>query len=188
MKLFGIILLIFCLQIISIKFAVFAEASDIASVNRQVNYSNGLLIKKMLEASLPENTPVIYTIVPRGLIVSIREDVFFQGDSINIKLSAKDILDSIVYVLKEINNNCTVESHTDGHTNSGGNFDSNWEISMVRANVVTDYLVICGKIPPSRVFSLGYGDIMPFKDSVSATMLGFDKRIDFVIFDYNQKR
>lgn len=188
MKLFGIILLIFSLQVMTVSIAKEVEDINNVYVNATVNYSNGILIRKMLEKSLPANTPVVYTIVPRGLIVSIREDVFFQGDSINIKVSAIDTLNAIINVLNEINNNCTIESHTEGHDNPEGNFDSNWEISMVRANVVTDYLVFCGKISPNRVFSLGYGDMMPFKDNVSATNAGFDKRIDFVIFDYNQKR
>lgn len=186
MKLFGIILLIFSLQLANVVFAKNPDANTVY-VSAVVS-QNGIIIKQMLEKTLPEKTPVIYTFVPRGLIVSIREDVFFQGDSINIKLSALDTLNAIVNVLNEINNNCTIESHTEGHDNPEGNFDSNWEISMVRANVVTDYLVFCGKISPNRVFSLGYGDMMPFKDNVSATNAGFDKRIDFVIFDYNQKR
>ena len=187
-RLFGIILIIFSLQIMNVSSAIEVKDKNTIYVSNTINYSNGILIKRMLEDSLPENTPVIYTIVPRGLIVSIREDVFFQGESINIKVSAIDTLNAIINVLNEINNNCTIESHTEGHDNPQGNFDSNWEISMVRANVVTDYLVFCGKIPPDRVFSLGYGDIMPFKDNVSATKAGFDKRIDFVIFDYNQNR
>ena len=59
---------------------------------------------------------------------------------------------------------------------------------MARANNIADYLIYCGKIPTERVFPLGFGELMPFKENVSNKITGFDKRIDFVIFDYEYER
>lgn len=179
------LLLIFIFQIFSIS-PVFAEIEKVQLA--QVVTNTALDIQTRLEDVLPPNTPVVYTIVPRGLIVSINEDIFFSGESILIKKSATDVLDAIISVLTQINNNCTIESHTEGHNNNEGIYRTNWEIAMARANSITDYLVYCGKIPPSRVFSLGYGDCMPFRDTVSTTKNGFDRRIDFVIFSYEYDR
>ena len=186
MKLFGLLLLIFSLQLSCVSFAGETDLNTIF-VSTAVN-NKAVMIKSMLEESLPPDTPVIYTIVPRGLVVSIEEGVFFQGGSINIKKSAVPALDAIISVLNAIGNNCTIESHTEGHDSQKGDFHSNWEISMARANSITDYIVYCGKISPDRLFSLGFGDMMPFKDNVSTTKKGFDRRIDFVIFDYEEKR
>ncbi len=179
------LLFILSFQIFSIS-PVFAEIEKVQLA--QVVTNTASEIQKRLEKALPENTPVVYTIVPRGLIVSVKEDIFFSGESILIKKSSTNVLDAIISVLIQINNNCTIESHTEGHNNNEGIYRSNWEIAMARANSITDYLVYCGKIPASRVFSLGYGDFMPFRDSVSTTKNGFDRRIDFVIFSYEYDR
>ena len=186
MKLFCLLLLIFGLQI---SYAVVAAEADINTIFVSTAVNNrAVLIKKMLEDSLPPETPVIYTLVPRGLVVSIEEDVFFQGNSIKLRQSSVVTLNAIIDVLNTIGNNCTIESHTEGHDNPQGDFHSNWEISMARANSITDYLVYCGKISPDRVFALGFGDMMPFKDNVSSLHSGFDRRVDFVIFDYEESR
>lgn len=184
MRFFGIILLI-----ISLQFTSAAFADDVKTIYVSAAVSNNAVeVKRMLEETLPPKTPVIYTIVPRGLVVSIREDIFFIGESTKINVSGAGVLEGIVSVLKKIDNNCTVESHTEGHNGECGYFHSNWEMSLARANSITDYLVYCGKIPSERIFSLGFGEFMPFKDNVSATKAGFDKRIDFVIFDYEYER
>lgn len=185
MRLFGVILLIFILQNSSPAFA----QDDVKTIYVSAAVSNKALeIKKMLEEILPAKTPVVYTIVPRGLVVSVREDVFFRGENTKINLSGIYVLDGIVTILRKVDNNCTVESHTDGHNNPCGIYGSNWEISLARANSITEYLVYCGKIESERVFALGFGECMPFKDNVSAAKAGFDKRIDFVIFDYEYSR
>lgn len=185
MKNFAVILSI----LISQMFLTFPAFAEIEKLRISAVVSNSAFeVKNMLENILPESTPVVYTIVPRGLIVRVDEDIFFSGDSILIKKSSTEVLDAIISVLRQIGNNCTVESHTEGHDNTVGIYRSNWEISMARANSITDYLVYCGKIPAARVFSLGYGDCMPFRDNVSASKDGFDRRIDFVIFSYEYKR
>ena len=185
MRIFSFILLIFCLQLQA--FASCADDVKTIFVSAAVN-NRAIDVKKKFEQVLPPGTAVVYTVVPRGLIVSIREDTFFGGESIYIKRSGADILNGIAAVLKEIENNCTVESHTEGHITGRNDINSNWEISMARANSIADYLSDCGKIPVERVFPLGYGDVMPFKGNVSATKAGFDKRVDFVIFDYEYNR
>lgn len=145
-------------------------------------------IKNKLEKTLPNNANIIYTFVPRGLIISVDENHFFSGESICIKCSGATILDGIASVIAEIENDCTIESHTEGHSNNSGDYKTNWEISMARANSIADYFIYCKKIPTERVFPLGFGEIMPFNDNVSNKAIGFDKRIDFVIFDYEYER
>lgn len=186
MKLFGILLCIFILQLLPVARAENLD-SHMVLISKVVT-NDAFEIKELLEKVLPPDTEVVYTVVPRGLIVSIKEEVFFNGESTHIKASSVKVLDAIISVLNEIGNNCTVESHTEGHDFTNCDYNSNWEISMARANSITDYLVYCGKVPVDRVFSLGFGDCMPFRDSVSSAYDGFDKRIDFVIFDYEHTR
>lgn len=184
MRISGVLLLIliqtFCLK--SVCFAL-----ETVHINSVIN-NKASDVMNMLENVLPEDTTVVYTVVPRGLIVSIKEDIFFKGDNILLNKSSVSVLNAIVSVLRQIGNNCTVESHTEGHNNSDRTYRTNWEISMARADAIADYLIYCGQIPASRIFTLGYGDCMPFRDNVSATQKGFNRRIDFVIFSYEYKR
>lgn len=141
----------------------------------------------MFEDVMPKGTVIIYTKVPRGLIVSVDEDTLFSDEDIAIKAKGTGILDAIVKVLKELDNECTVESHTENHNYDDSLYKSDWELSTARAGNIVDYLVYSGGISSRRLFALGYGEVMPFKGNVS-TQEGFNKRIDFVIFDYEISR
>lgn len=136
---------------------------------------------------LPARNTIVYTKVPRGLILSIAEQEFFAPLDYNIKPEGKRLLNSIISVLQEYKNDCVIESHTDENIPSSSEYQEDWELSVARANAVANYLVKNGNLPQGRVFPLGFGEMMPFKENVSPK--GFsDKRVDFVIFDYEIKR
>lgn len=128
-----------------------------------------------------------YTRVPRGLIVSIAESELFEKGKYKIKNSGYKIIDAIITVLNHFPNPCVVESHTDEKLSSVDGYQEDWEISVMRANEITDYIVKHGKISRDRIFPLGFGEMMPFKENVSRE--GFmDNRVDFVIIDYKLNR
>lgn len=136
---------------------------------------------------MPKESSIIYTKVPRGLIVSVDESVFFSDENDILKIKGTAILDGIAKVLDKLDNECTVEGHTESHNFQHSLYKSNWELSTARANSVVDYLVMSGGVSSSRLFALGYGELMPFKGNVSSKE-GFNNRIDFVIFDYEVNR
>ncbi len=136
---------------------------------------------------LPHTHAIIYTRVPRGLILSVAEEEIFNPSSYLIKKSGTQILNPIISVLQKYKNNCVVESHTDENISANNLYSEDWEISIARANAIADYLVKVGQIPSDRIFPLGFGEMMPLKENVSKQ--GFrDRRIDFVIFDYHVTR
>lgn len=144
-------------------------------------------IQNALYNVLPKDNTVTYTEVPRGLILSIEEDKFFHSGGYVIKPAGAKILNSIASVLQNYDNNCVIESHTDEILSENAIYKQDWELSIARASSVADYLVRVGKISPHRVFPLGFGEMMPFKENVSEK--GFsDRRVDFVIFDYDIRR
>ena len=143
-------------------------------------------LETIFRAFIPMKDRIVYTKVPRGLIISIDERIFFSQHETKIKESSLYILDTIIILLNKLQNYCVVESHTDEIGCS--NFCENWELSTARAQNIVDYMSIYGKIPTERLSSNGFGYLMPFKDSVSSTQKGFDNRIDFVIIEYEAKR
>lgn len=52
----------------------------------------------------------------------------------------------------------------EGHTDSTGDANSNWQLSHARAYAVRDYLTDCG-LPPHRFTCVGYGDTRPLSDN-----------------------
>ena len=143
-------------------------------------------LEAIFKAYIPLKDGVIYTKVPRGLIVSVDEKVFFSACDTRIKESSLYILDVIIILLQKLQNYCVIESHTD----EAGCNDccENWELSTIRAQNIAEYISVHGKISTDKLNSNGFGRLMPFKDNVSSRQNGFDNRIDFVIIEYGAKR
>ncbi len=130
---------------------------------------------------------MIFTYVPRGLIVSIDEDIFFAIGCEKIKLSALPILDKIGTILKSLGNDFIIEGHTKNDDLECLDNYANWELSTARANNITKYLIRYAKVPPNKLFTVGFGEFMPFYTNVS-NKANMDERIDFVILDYEVSR
>ena len=128
---------------------------------------------------------VIYTKVPRGLIISIDENIFFNDCETGLKESSLYILDDFAEIFKNLPNYCVIEDHVQKET---CNEHENWELSMMRAANIAEYLVKCKNIPTEKIFDIGFGETMPFKDNVDPDKRGLNNRIDIVIIDYEAKR
>lgn len=108
--------------------------------------------------------------------------MFFNKGEVRIKESSLDILDAISCLLVKLPNYCVIENHTEEH-----DFNENWELSVSRASNLAEYMIKYRKLPVEKVFSLGFGETMPFKDNV-APKNGLNNRIDFVIIEYEARR
>lgn len=161
------------------------EADVCINVNFDARVS---FVKRKFTENLPylENS-VIYTQVPRGLIVSIPENKFFYKNSAKLTAEGMKLLDTIAEILILFNNNCAIESHTDEKLSKDSGYTEEWEISIHRATILTEYLIKYGKISPERLSPIGFGEVMPFYGNVSHENFT-DNRIDFVIFDYSVRR
>ncbi len=141
-------------------------------------------LEQIFKAYLPLNkNDITFTKVPRGLIVSINEEYFFNSAEVRIKESSLCVLDTIIMLLQKLPNYCVVENHTEENSF----YDKNWELSIARSANIVEYMITCGKLPASQLFSLGYGQYMPFRDNV-APKNGMNNRIDFVILEYEARR
>lgn len=144
-------------------------------------------LENIFKAYLPAGKDIIYTQVPRGLIISIDEKKFFNTGEARIKESSLCILDTIAIIIKELKNYCIIEDHTETQDFTNSYYNENWEISIARASNLAEYLVKYKNLPTNRIFPVGFSNIMPFKDNV-APINGMNNRIDFVIIDYEVKR
>lgn len=166
-----------------------ASAMQEADVCINVNFDARVsFVKTKFKENLPNlHNSIIYTKVPRGLIVSIPQENFFYKNSAKLTEEGMSLLDTIAEILKLFNNNCAIESHTDENLAPDNGYHENWEISIHRANVLTEYLINHGQVDSERLYPIGFGEIMPFYGNVSKENFT-DNRIDFVIFDYSVRR
>lgn len=168
---------------------IFCTGFSDSTVNIAVSYQPEVdKLEHIFRASLPLKDGVIYTKVPRGLIVSINENYFFDYGEAKIKQSSLCILDTIAALLHKLSNYCVIENHTLAESVNNNDVDANWELSLMRAENIVEYLTVYAKLPASQLFSLGYGQYMPFRDNVGRDKKGMDNRIDFVILEYEAKR
>ena len=144
-------------------------------------------LEVMFKTYLPLKDGVVFTKVPRGLIVSIDERCFFNDGEARIKESSLCLLNTIAVLLQQLPNYCVIEDHTEESIFKDSDYNENWEISLARAGNIVQYLIVYGKLNPDQLFALGYGQYMPFRDNVSPK-IGMNNRIDFVILEYETKR
>jgi len=174
--------------IILILIVIFCSGFDDPIINIAVSYQpNVEKLETLFKSVLPENKGIIYTKVPRGLIISIDEKYFFNDGEARIKESSLCILDIIIANLRSLNNYCVVESHTENNNFENSDYNEDWEISVSRSANIVEYMMKYGKLPREQLFALGFGEFMPFRDNVSVVS-DLDKRIDFVILEYEAKR
>lgn len=191
---FLIFIMIFCTGISNVD-------DDILAVSYQPKADK---LEAIFKTALPLKEGIVFTKVPRGLIVSIDEKYFFSDGEARIKESSLCILDRIIMLLHELSNYCVVENHTEGNNLADTVYNDDCEISFARSTNIVQYMIKYGKIPPDRLFALGYGQYMPFRGSVKSydsdkgvptgpaasqkTANKMNNRIDFVILEYEARR
>jgi flagellar motor protein MotB len=140
-------------------------------------------IEEIIKIEFPEY--VTLTKVPRGIIISIDESMLFDRCGTEIKPESHYILDKISKIINQIKNICVIENHT---LDECGNNIESWETAMVRAGNITDYMIKNNSVNPEQLFNIGYGEHMPFNESVNPDAKKLFNRIDFVILSYEAVR
>ena len=96
----------------------------------------------LFKEAIPLQEGIIYTRVPRGLIVSINEQHFFSRGSIKIRESSLPTLDAIISVYKTLDNVCIIEGHSDPDGVGDSEYKSNWGLTLARSSNIIKYLFV----------------------------------------------
>lgn len=142
-------------------------------------------IEDFVKENLPDSEHVVYTIVPRGLIISVATDFLFGYAGTEIHEDAYNFLYQIGSIVKYLNKPCVVEGNA--LTQSDDDSLSNIELSVIRADEIVEFLIKHNSINPVLLRAIGFGNMMPFDDNVSYKG-HMDRRIDFVILNYESER
>ncbi|MGE3975646.1 MAG: flagellar motor protein MotB [Bdellovibrionales bacterium] len=106
---------------------------------------------------------VVFHETDAGVDVTFRGALFFDSGSTELRQQAKDLLNSLVPIITEQAQDfgIVVEGHTDNNpVLKGGIYQSNWELSSVRACTVVRIFEEMG-FERTRLKALGWGDTRP---------------------------
>ncbi|GAB3738102.1 flagellar motor protein MotD [Silanimonas algicola] len=114
------------------------------------------------------------------LEVNIRSDVLFASGSAALSAPARQAIDQLATVLRELPNELRVEGHTDDQPIASALYPSNWELSGARAASVIRLLEGRG-VDPRRMAAIGFGEKRPIADNRTAAGRSTNRRVMLVI-------
>jgi len=116
-----------------------------------------------------------------SVIIRIDSALLFDLGKADIKESAKDSLQKIGLLLKDLDNEIFVQGHTDNLPINTLLFPTNWELSTKRAtNVVLFLIDKCGA-DPVKLTATGNGEFRPIRPNDSEENRQKNRRVDIVI-------
>lgn len=116
-----------------------------------------------------------------GLVISLREAGFFDSGSAAPKPEALPTLRQIAARLGSTPYDLRIEGHTDNVPIHTAEFDSNWELSAVRATRIARLFLDMKVIPPERISAAGYAEYHPVASNETAEGRAENRRVDLVV-------
>ena len=115
------------------------------------------------------------------LVIQVRGQVLFPSGSSTLSREAEPIMDQIARIVSRYTEyTVNIKGHTDDVPISTSKFESNWELSALRATSVLKYFIRRG-INPLRLTATGYADILPLVPNNSDENRSRNRRVEFVL-------
>jgi flagellar motor protein MotB len=127
---------------------------------------------------------IVYTVVPRGVVVSLLSSIFFENGKDVLLESSKNILDKIGSTINFLNLECVIEGNIQNARYDKGLYHSNIEYSTVLADKIMNYLINNSNVNSQKIKSIGFGQMSPFFHLEKQNQM--KNRIDFVILNYGE--
>jgi chemotaxis protein MotB len=115
-----------------------------------------------------------------GVMISLSEKLIFKESQADLPAEALPVLDTIVTMLRPINNKVKLVGHTNNTPSSNPSYPTNWELSLARAMSVARYLINSG-IPPERLIIAGQGEYAPVFPNDTDQHKELNARVEIVI-------
>lgn len=122
-----------------------------------------------------------FSMEERGLVIRFADSVLFPSSQAVLTPEARDVLDDVAVVLREIRNHIRVEGHTDNRAINTPQFPSNWELSTARATNVLRYLLEVYGLSPHKLSAAGYGEYRPVATNETWEGMQQNRRVDIII-------
>jgi len=113
----------------------------------------------------------------RGTVITLPGGLLFAPGRSDLSPDAQRALEKVAQALKKL-----PEQHlvVEGHTDAKGAEDVNYDLSVLRANAVKDFLTSRG-VERNRVESIGFGESRPIASNTSAEGRASNRRVEIVV-------
>lgn len=147
----------------------------------KLNTMKGTLDKYIKDENLSDHLSTI--IEEKGLVITLKDTLLFDTSKSDVKDDAKTQLIKLGSILNKIPNYIRIEGHTDNIPIHSNKFNSNWQLSVIRATEVTELLITKSGIDPKRISAVGYGEFRPIADNKTEAGRAKNRRVNIVILD-----
>lgn len=145
------------------------------------------VLKNRIDEYVKENDlsdAVSTSVEERGLVLSFKDSLLFDSGQSTVK----DIeMGQFITIGKMLNHPMLkdsyirVEGHTDDVPINSSSYQSNWDLSVLRASNVTQILIEKSGIAPDRVSVIGYGEYRPLTENRTEEGRKINRRVDILI-------
>jgi chemotaxis protein MotB len=116
----------------------------------------------------------------RGVVVTVKGAMLFDGGSDELYPEAYIFLDEIANLIREFPYHVSIEGHSDSGSIESERFPSNWHLSAARAIAALRYMVDGAGIERTRLSAAGYADTRPMVPNDSPENRAANRRVEFI--------
>jgi len=149
------------------------EQHELASIQQKVNtYIEEKDLTNKLQTSLTDE----------GLLVSIRDNVLFAPGSAEVRPQDRKVAEEISeLMIMDPPRNIIISGHTDNVPIGNAPFDSNWELSVMRAIEFMKILLQNEKLDPRWFSAKGFGEFQPIASNGTVEGRAKNRRVEILI-------
>jgi outer membrane protein OmpA-like peptidoglycan-associated protein len=118
----------------------------------------------------------------RKMVLNFTGGAEFATNSIEFSGQAKKDIDSFVSDLKVQTDQENLVWVVAGHTDNVGGDRYNYQLSKRRAESIASYLTAQGKLDPTRIVVVGYGESAPVADNSSEAGRAKNRRVEIMVY------
>jgi chemotaxis protein MotB len=148
------------------------------------------LLARKIEAGMQAFKPEIseFTVHQDKIQFAITAEALFSPGSELLKPESEPILNRVAGILQSVDANIMIEAHTDDLPPDNPNFETNWELSAVRAAKVVRYFVEGHNFDPGRVTAVGQAEFRPVASNQTPEGRAKNRRVTFYIIPDAENR
>ena len=129
----------------------------------------------------------ITLVLDRGAVVlRVNNTLLFAPSRADILPAAYPVLRKIAELVRPL----PFHLRTEGHTDSTGSMEANWDLSMERATTVLKFFAAEKLFPLDRMAAVGYGSQRPIVPNDTPENRALNRRVEFILEstgDYREK-
>ncbi|MBS4197521.1 flagellar motor protein MotB [Lederbergia citri] len=127
------------------------------------------------------------SLTTEGLLLTIRDNVLFQSGKAEVREADKKTANELATLLEmDPPRNIIISGHTDNVPIGNARFQSNWELSVMRAVNFMKVLLEDENLDPKWFSAKGYGEFQPIGDNNSEVGRAKNRRVEVLILPRNK--